>query len=31
MVHNTLISLALTRTGYHVRSCHFICAATYVK
>jgi len=30
-VHNALILLASMRTEYHVRSCHFICGATYVE
>jgi hypothetical protein len=30
-VHNALILLASMQTVYHVRSCHFICGATYVK
>jgi hypothetical protein len=30
-VHNALILLASMQTEYHVRSCHFICGATYVK
>jgi hypothetical protein len=31
VVHNPLILLASMRTAVHVRSCHFICGATYVK